>query len=131
MWSAAVLEPALPGRSRPVSASLVLSQNASTGWKPQVCLNVAAACSFSECAIVMVASSSITSTGRPSRDSNGAPHTSDAGSAVPLTSARSAQATSRAVALAASIAFSSASPIAPSTRQHVESEATDPNTPGW
>ena len=31
MWSAAVLEPALPGRSIPASASLVLSQNASTG----------------------------------------------------------------------------------------------------
>jgi len=34
MWSAAVLDPALPGRSRVASASPVLSHQAVNGWKP-------------------------------------------------------------------------------------------------
>jgi hypothetical protein len=93
-------------------------------------LNVAAACSFSLCAMVIVASSSITSTGRPSEASSGVPATIEAGNAVPVTSARCAQATSRAAERAPAIPARSASSIPSSTRRHVVSEATGPNTFG-
>ena len=35
MWSAAVFEPALPGRSSPASSSLVLSHHTPIGWNPK------------------------------------------------------------------------------------------------
>ena len=50
MWSAAVLEPGVPGRSRPASASPPAtsgrSRKASNGWNPNVFFQVAAAFSF-------------------------------------------------------------------------------------
>ena len=62
MWSSAVLEPALPLRSSPASASPPAtsgrSRKHSNGWNPKVFFQVAAAFSFSLCAIVMVASKS-------------------------------------------------------------------------
>jgi hypothetical protein len=124
MWSAALFAPALPGRSRAVRNSPVLSQNASIGWNPNVPLNVALAWSFSECAITMVASRSITSTPRPPRVI-ARPAARARGNARPRTSVCWAQATSRAAARAAATA-------APSrrfrTRHTVESEATAPNS---
>jgi hypothetical protein len=83
---------------------------------------------FSLCATTMVASSSMISTERPSRSSSGIPATSDARSVCPLASARCAQVISRATAPAAAMPSISAGLIEFSTRQHVESEATGPNT---
>jgi hypothetical protein len=94
-------------------------------------LKVAAVRSFSECVTTMVASSSITSTGRPSPSSSGMPATSDAGNACPLCSARCAHATARARARACAISSRSALVIAFSSRQQVESEATGPKTADW
>ena len=51
MWSSAWLEPALPGRSVMASSSWVLSHHTPSGWNPKPPLNLAAACSFSECAV--------------------------------------------------------------------------------
>ena len=60
-----MLLPALPGRSSPASASPPeasgRSRNASSGWKPNVFFHVFAAFSFSECAMLIVASKSTTS----------------------------------------------------------------------
>jgi hypothetical protein len=47
MWSAVVFAPELPGRRIPAGASLVLSGNARTGWKPNPPLKCAAGDSFS------------------------------------------------------------------------------------
>ena len=62
MWSAAVFEPAFPGRSTMASGSpfpsAPWSAQAVIGWNPKVFFQVGAACSFSECAITMVASRS-------------------------------------------------------------------------
>ena len=62
MWSAAVFEPALPLRSSPASASPPAmsgrSRKHSSGWNPNVFFQVAAAFSFSLCAMVIVASKS-------------------------------------------------------------------------
>ena len=95
MWSAAVFDPAFPGRSTMASGSpfppAPWSAQAVIGWKPNVFFQVGAACCFSECAITIVASRS-TVTRPPS-----AP-----GAASPA----SAQARSRAAARAARIAFS-------------------------
>ena len=60
MWSPAWLAFALPGRSRTASISPVLSHHAPSGWNPNPPLKFAAACSFSECAVTNVASTSIT-----------------------------------------------------------------------
>ena len=60
MWSAVVLEPALPGRSVAASISWVLSHQTPIGWYPNPPLNVAAAFSFSECTVTKVASTSST-----------------------------------------------------------------------
>jgi hypothetical protein len=46
--SVAVFAPALPGRSSPASASLVLSNQTKIGWKPNPPLKFGAASSFSE-----------------------------------------------------------------------------------
>jgi hypothetical protein len=62
MWSLAVFEPALPGRSRAARNSLVLSHHTPIGWNPNVYLNVAAAFSFSLWATTTVASTSSTTT---------------------------------------------------------------------
>ena len=57
MWSAAVFDPAFPARSRPASASPPAtsgrSRKHSNGWNPNVFFHVAAAFSFSLCAIVI------------------------------------------------------------------------------
>ena len=62
MWSMAVFEPAFPGLSSPANASPPAtsgrSRKHSSGWNPKVRFQVAAAFSFSLCAIVMVASKS-------------------------------------------------------------------------
>ncbi len=62
MWSAAVFEPAFPARNMPARNSSVLSHHAPSGWNPKVFLNVGEACSFSEWAITIVASTSSTTT---------------------------------------------------------------------
>ena len=70
MWSAAVFDPAFPGRSTIASGSpfppAPWSAQAVIGWNPNVFFQVGAACSFSECAITIVASRS-TVTSPPSR----------------------------------------------------------------
>ena len=122
MWSAAVFDPAFPGRSMiargspfpswPWSAQTVI------GWKPNVFFQVGAACCFSECAITMVASRS-TVTRPPS-----AP-----GAASPA----SAQACSRAAARAARIAFSARGRSAArslTSRETTGSDATGPASSG-
>ena len=95
IWSAAVSDPALPGRSMMASGSPPpsgpWSANAVSGWKPKVFFQVGAACSFSECAITIVASMSTGISAPP------AP-----GAACPASS----RARSRAAARAARIAFS-------------------------
>ena len=60
MWSSAWLAFALPGRSRTARISPVLSHHTPSGWKPKPPLKFAAACSFSECAVTSVASTSNT-----------------------------------------------------------------------
>ena len=62
MWSPAWLLPALPGRRVIANSSVVLSHHTPIGWKPNPPLNVAAAYSFSECAVTSVASTSNTTT---------------------------------------------------------------------
>ena len=80
MWSPAWLLPALPGRNVTASSSVVLSHHTPSGWNPKPPLNVAAACSFSECAVTSVASTSSTTIsaqidagdlGRPARSAAG------------------------------------------------------------
>jgi len=65
LWSATVFDPALPLRSRKASGSPLpagpWSTKAHSGWKPNPRLNVGAAHSFSEWALIKVASTSITS----------------------------------------------------------------------
>ena len=60
MWSPAVLDPAFPGRSKIASGSPdpagPWSAKLASGWKPQVFFHVAAAFSFSEHAVTIVAS---------------------------------------------------------------------------
>ncbi len=75
-WSAAVFAPAFPGRSVTASSSLVLSHHTAIGWNPNPPLNVGRACSFSECAVTKVASTSSTMTSPRS-----APAAFDAGTA--------------------------------------------------
>ena len=62
MWSAAVLEPALPGRSRAATGSPVpagpWSTNATSGWWPKVFFQVAVASCLSECAMTSTPSMS-------------------------------------------------------------------------
>ena len=103
MWSAAVFEPAFPGRSTIARGSpfppAPWSAQAVIGWKPNVFFQVGAACSFSEWAITMVASRSTVT--RPP-------------SAPGASSPASAQARSRAAARAARIAFSARGPSAAS-----------------
>jgi len=122
MWSAAVLDPALPARSTMARGSpfppAPWSAKAVRGWKPKDFFQVGAACSFSEWAITMVASRS-TVTSPPS-----AP-----GAASPA----SAQTRSRAAARAARTAFSARgrSPASWLTsRDTTGSEATGPASSG-
>ena len=56
-----MFEPAFPGRSSIASDSPVLASQAPSGWKPYPILNVGAAPSLSECAVISVASMSSTS----------------------------------------------------------------------
>src|SRR5699024_1277014 len=67
MWSAAVLEPALPGRKLAARNSSVLSHHTPIGWYPNVRLYVGAAGSFSLCVTTMVASTSSTTVDPRSR----------------------------------------------------------------
>jgi hypothetical protein len=122
MWSAAVLDPALPGRSTMASGSPLpappWSAQAVIGWKPKVFFQVGAARSLSECAITMVASRS-TVTSAPS-----------APGAAP---AASAHARSRAADRAARIARSDRGRSAASeliSRDTTGSEATGPARAG-
>ena len=122
MWSAAVFEPALPGRRTMASGSpfppAPWSAQAVIGWNPNVFFHVAAACSFSECAITIVASRS-TVTSPPS-----AP-----GAASPA----SAHARSRAAARAARIALTDrgrSAASAATSRDTTGSDATGPASPG-
>ena len=63
LWSAAVFDPALPGRYMITAASpepvRPWSMNAHNGWWPKPFLNVGAASSFSEWAVTRVASTSM------------------------------------------------------------------------
>src|SRR4051794_3087313 len=125
-WSSTVLEPAFPRRSRIVSGSPVplapWSRNAQSGWKPKPRLNVGAACSFSECEVTRVASTSMTSGLAASVSWSGA------------CSSANDHAVRRAAARAALIAASAAGASAARgsiSRDTVGSEATGPNTCGW
>jgi hypothetical protein len=113
MWSAAVLEPALPLRNSPANASPPAtsgrSKKHSSGWNPKVFFQVAAAFSFSLCAIVMVASKSSRS------------------SSVRSGPAPAAHAASRATARARRTAGRWSPSIRSSTRHVVGIEATGPN----
>src|SRR5680860_326180 len=97
MWSAAVFDPALPVRSMPARNSSVLSHHTPRGWNPKVFLKVGEACSFSECAITIVASTSSTTVSPRS-----VPATFEAGRPSWL-AARSAQTWRRVRARAAAI----------------------------
>jgi hypothetical protein len=109
-----VFDPALPRRKIPASASPPAtsgrSRQASNGWKPNVFFQVLAAFSFSLCAIVIVASISMTS---PPRMSGPAP---------------AAQARSRAAARTACSLPRWASSTRSTARHAVASEATAPNS---
>jgi hypothetical protein len=85
------------------------SKNASSGWNPNVFFHVAAAFSFSECAIVIVASKSMASS---------APRSGPA---------PAAQARSRATARAARTAGRCAALTRSNTRHAVGIDATSPN----
>jgi len=120
-WSAAVLAFADPGRSSAASGSPVpagpWSTKASSGWKPNVRLNVGAADPFSEWATTTVASRS-TITSLPG---------------IPVIGRRCAQDRARARARAERNPASAAStsPARPSMhRDTVGSEATAPNNRG-
>jgi len=122
MCSLAVLDPALPGRSMMPSASPAppapWSANAASGWNPNVFFHVAAAFSFSECAITIVAS---ISTGISDPSAPGA------------RSPASAQARSRAAARALRITPSARGRSAASaltSRDTTGPEATSPVSPG-
>src|SRR5699024_11528690 len=67
MWSAAVLDPALPGRRLAARNSVVLSHHTPIGWYPNVRLYVGAAFSFSLWVTTMVASTSSTTVDPRSR----------------------------------------------------------------
>jgi hypothetical protein len=125
MWSAAVLEPALPGRSSTDSGSPVpvgpWSTKLHSGWWPNPFLNVGAAPSLSVCAVTSVASTSTVS---------GAPASMRwSGACAPASSHARARAAARAVLIARNAATGSwaSRSIA---RDTVGSEATGPNTPG-
>ena len=122
MWSAAVLDPAFPGRRTMASGSPVpaspWSAQAVMGWNPKVFFQVGAASCFSEWAITMVASRSTVTRPPP------AP-----GAASPA----SAHARSRAAARAARIAFSARGRSPASTltsRDTTGSDATGPASSG-
>jgi hypothetical protein len=125
MWSATVLEPAFPRRSRNASGSPVpsgpWSTNAHSGWKPNPRLNVGAADSFSECAVTRVASTSSTS-GLPAS-------VSWSGACSPANAQARARLVARAAAMAASAAGASAASVSIS-RDTVGSGATSPKTSG-
>lgn len=121
MWSAAVLDPALPARSSMARGSPVpsapWSRNAHSGWNPNPRLNVAAAFSFSLCAVTSVASTSMI---------NGdAASTAWSGPCWPASAHARARAAARAVLIALNAAGTSAAK-AVIVRETVGSEATDP-----
>ena len=127
MWSAAVFEPALPllqqHRQRLPGARPGRGRRTprADGSRTRV-LNVGAACSFSECAVTSVASTSIDQR-RLRRRRRGR------GRAAPASCHARARAAARAVSIAASAAGASAA-SASIVRDTVGSEATGPNTPG-
>src|SRR6185436_19268600 len=121
MWSAAVLDPALPGRSSAPAGSPVppgpWSMNPNSGCNPNVFLNVFAAPCLAEYTVTSEASRSTVITASRA----GAPP--------------SCHATARASASACQIAASAAAPPSSATsaatvRDTVAGEATGPNTPG-
>jgi hypothetical protein len=121
MWSAAVFDPALPGRSSTASGSPVpagpWSTNAHNGWNPNPRLNVGFAFSFSLCEVTRVASRSMTNGVFASAPWSGA--------WLPA----NAHACSRALARAAPIAFTAAPASLASAaivRETVGSDATRP-----
>src|SRR5665811_28484 len=125
MWSVAVFDPALPGRSPIANGSPVpsgpWSTNAHNGWNPKRFLNVGRAFSFSLCEVTRVASTSTTTGRRASASWSGA------------WVAAAAQTRERASARARSIAGRTLSTSAASraiVRDRVGSEATGPKTAG-
>jgi hypothetical protein len=119
MWSAAVFAPALPGRSAMVSSSEVLSHHTPSGWNPKVCLNVAAAFSFSEWATTIVASTS-----RTTRSFSRMRSATRAAGGPPARSHTRALVRARALWTRRNLAGVSSS----KERHTVGGEATDPNT---
>ena len=123
MCSAGGVRPGVPGAAarwpaapRPPPAPW--SANAARGWNPKVFFQVGAACSFSECAITIVASRSTVIS---------------APSAPGARSPASAQARSRAAARALRIALSARGPSAASaltSRDTTGSDATGPASSG-
>jgi hypothetical protein len=122
MWSAAVLDPALPGRSMMASGSpepsAPWSANTVSGWKPKVFFQAGAACSFSEQAVTMVASTSSGTSPPP------AP-----GAAAPASAHTRWRAAARADRIAVSDRGASAAKTAIS-RDTTGPEATGPNSSG-
>lgn len=121
MWSAAVLEPALPGRSKPTTGSPDPSRPWSTipisGWCPNVFFQVAVASCFSECA----------RTRTPSMSTITCPLAS--GAASPANRHTCSRTSARAVRSAARTRCPPDAGLLIS-RETVGSEATGPNTAG-
>src|SRR5699024_1636375 len=122
MWSAAVLEPALPGRRLAARNSPVLSHHTPIGWYPKVRLYVGAAFSFSLWVTTMVASTSSTIVDPRSR-----PAHADAG-----TPPGSWDHTRRRVRARATWIFLRLPAVTSSRVRHtVGAEATEPRTSDW
>ena len=119
------VRPGVAGAQPPGEELRVLSRNASMGCNPKVSLNVAAAASLSLWQMTIEAL--YRSPARAGRDRRRAP----AGTARHAPSDCRAHTTSRARARAAPTAARAASSSWSSSRQHVESEATDPNNAAW
>ena len=122
MWSPAWLLPALPGRSVTASSSVVLSHHTPSGWNPKPPLNVAAACSFSECAV--------TKRGVDVQHH----HLAEVGAGDLWTPARCGSrphTCRRTLARAFSTRFSAAGVASSSARHTVGADATGPSSPPW
>ena len=122
MWSPAWLAFALPARRVMARSSRVLSHHTPRGWNPNPPLKFAAACSFSECAVTNVASTSSTTVSPRS-----APAAADAGNP----SGSNSQTRRRARARALAIRFNAAGVTSSNVRHTVAGDATGPHTGWW
>ena len=122
IWSATVLDPALPLRRSIDSDSSVLAHHPARGWKPKPFLKVAAAPSLLLCAPIRVASRSMTTqpvSSFPATHSHGNP---------PGRLASRSHTRRRTFARVLAIRRSAASSRLLSVRRTVESDGGSPNT---